>query len=154
MIFWCILSVLLVVLDRLTKFLTVKNLDFGESITVIPKLLDFTYVKNTGAAFSILENATWVLSIISVLFCVGAVWYFIRKKPESKILKTALALIFAGALGNAIDRIFLGYVIDFIEVTFISFPVFNVADVAITVGAVLLIFYELFFNPEVKKGEN
>lgn len=153
MIFWCIISVLLIMADRLTKILTVKNLDLGESVTVIPKILDFTYVKNTGAAFSILENATWILSIISVLFCIGEVWYFIKKKPESRLLKTALVLIFAGALGNAIDRIFLGYVIDFIEITFISFPVFNVADIAITLGAGLLILYELFFNPENEKGE-
>ena len=153
MIFWSILSVLLVVSDRVTKFLTVNNLDLGDSITVIPKVLDFTYVKNTGAAFSILENATWVLSIVSVIFCVLIPIYCFVKKPQSKLLKTALVLIFSGALGNAIDRIFLGYVIDFIETTFISFPVFNVADILITVGAGLLICYELFFNPENEKGE-
>lgn len=153
MIFWCVLSFLLVGLDRLTKFLTVKNFDLGESITIIPNLLDFTYVKNTGAAFSILENATWVLSIISVIFCILIAVYFFVKKPKSRLLKSALVLIFSGALGNAIDRVFLGYVIDFIQTTFISFPVFNVADIAITVGAVLLIIYELFFNPEAEKGD-
>ncbi len=151
MIFWCILSVVLVVLDRLTKILTVENLKLSEGVTIIPEILDFTYVKNTGAAFSILNNSTWLLALISVLFCIGAVWYFVKKKPQSKLFKTALVLVFSGALGNAIDRVFLGYVVDFIETTFISFPVFNVADIYITVGAGLLILYELFFDKEGEK---
>lgn len=148
MVFYCILTVLVIVLDRITKILTVKNIGLGESITVIPKLLDFTYVKNTGAAFSILENATWILSIVSILFCIGVLVYVIVKKPKGRLLNLSLCLVFAGALGNAIDRVFLGYVIDFIETTFIDFPVFNVADIGITVGAFLLILHEL-----LDKGE-
>ena len=152
MIIWSILAVLIIVLDRITKYLVVSNIALGESITVIPKLFDFTYVKNTGAAFSVLSNATWLLSIISVVFSILILVYFIVKKPKYKLLRVSLLLIFAGAVGNAIDRIALGYVIDFIQTTFMEFPVFNVADIAITCGAVLLIVYELFFNPDEKKG--
>ena len=74
--------------------------------------------------------------------------YVIIKKPKHTLQRTALMLIFSGALGNAIDRIFRGYVIDFIETAFISFPVFNIADIAITVGAALLIIYVIFFDKE------
>lgn len=151
MILWAVLAVVLVVFDQVSKFLVVKNIGFGDSINVIPKLFDFTYVKNTGAAFSVLSEHTWLLSIISVVFCIGiAVWFFM-KKPESKLLKLATTFVFAGALGNAIDRVFLGYVVDFIETVFMDFPVFNVADILVCVGAGLFLVYELFFDTDIKK---
>ena len=79
-----------------------------------------------------------------------AVWFFM-KKPESKLLKIATTFVFAGALGNAIDRVFLGYVVDFIETVFMDFPVFNVADILVCVGAGLFLVYELFFDTDIKK---
>lgn len=151
MILWAVLAVMLVIFDRITKFLVVEHIGFGDSINIIPGLFNFTYVKNTGAAFSILSEHTWILSIISVAFCIGIVLWFIVKKPESKLLKIAATLIFAGALGNAIDRVFLGYVIDFIETAFMNFPVFNVADILVCVGAGLFLVYELFFDTDIKK---
>lgn len=145
-IVWILIAVLIVLLDQTAKLLVVKNLSQTDCFHVIPGVFDFVYVKNTGAAFSILSDNTALLGIVSVVFCIAVLVYWYVKKPKSRILQTSATLLFAGAFGNAIDRIFRGYVIDFISTAFITFPVFNVADIAITVGAVLLIIYLLFFD--------
>ena len=153
MIFWSVLVVLIILFDQFTKYLVIENIGLTDSLRVIPGVIDFVYVKNTGAAFSFLANKTYgivILSIISVLFCLGVIVYIIKTKPKNKLLLLSLALMFSGAVGNVIDRIFRGFVVDFIETVFISFPVFNVADIAITVGAVLLIIYVMFFEKESK----
>lgn len=135
-----------VLLDQFAKQLVVKNLSSSDSIHAIPGLFDFVYVKNTGAAFSILSNSTLLLGIISVLFCICAAVYWYVKKPAHVLMRTSLALLISGAFGNAVDRLFRGYVVDFIQTAFIKFPVFNVADIAITFGAVLLCVYLIFFD--------
>lgn len=150
MLLWGILAALIVVSDQISKFLVVKNISPTDTIHVINGIIDFVYVKNTGGAFSILNNATWLLTIISVIFCIGVIVYFIKEKPEKKVIVLALSLMFSGALGNALDRMFRGFVVDFIKTEFVDFPVFNIADIAITVGAVILIVYMIFFD-NVKK---
>lgn len=146
MILWIILAVLVIGLDQLTKWLVITHISATETITVLPGLFDFVNVQNTGAAFSILSGNTLILSVISIVFCIAVIVYMVKKKPKNKLLLTALGLIFGGAVGNVIDRIFRGYVVDFIETVFIEFPVFNVADIAITCGAVLLVIYLIFFE--------
>lgn len=146
MILWGIIALAIIALDQITKYLVINNISASDTITAIKGIIDFVYVKNTGGAFSILNNATWLLSIISVVFCVGVIVYFIKNKPQKKNECMALTLMFAGALGNAIDRIFRGFVIDFIKTSFIDFPVFNIADIAITVGAVLLVVQIVFYD--------
>lgn len=152
MLIWATVATILVVLDQVTKYLAMTKIG-NRLIQVIPGLFDFVYVKNTGAAFSILSNSTVILSIISVLFCIGVLIYWILKKPSHVLMKLSLTLLFAGALGNAIDRIIRGFVVDFISTSFIDFPVFNVADIAITCGAVLLAIYIIFFDKDEKNGE-
>lgn len=154
MILWIILSICVILADQFTKLGVVNYIDKTETINVIPNILDFVYVKNTGAAFSFLANKTYgiiILSIISILFCAGVIFYMIKKKPRNKLLISALALMLGGAFGNVIDRIIRGFVVDFIEVKFIDFPVFNIADIAITVGAGLMILYVLLFENDKKK---
>ena len=90
-----------------------------------------------------------LLSLVSIAFCIAVIVYFIVKKPTNRLLCISLAMMFAGALGNAWDRIFYGYVIDFIQTSFIDFPVFNIADIGITVGAALVVLYTIIFD---KKG--
>lgn len=146
MFLWSLFAGIIIVFDQLTKFLVVKYIDGGVGITLIPKVLDLVYVKNDGAAFNILSGRIGLLSIISLAFVVGVIWFMVVKKPQNKIFRAAVMLLFAGAVGNVIDRIFRGFVVDFIKTTFISFPVFNIADIAITCGAGLLIIYLLFFD--------
>lgn len=146
MILWSVIAALGVILDQLAKYLVAANINSTQIVEVLPGLVEFVYVKNTGAAFNILSGKLGFLSIISVLFSIGVVIYMFVKKPQSKLFKTALLLLVSGAVGNAIDRIFRGFVVDFIRVEFIDFPVFNIADIFITVGAVLYIVYLLFFD--------
>ena len=145
MIFWLICSFLIILIDQVTKYIALTRLE-GLEVTFIPKVIDFVYVKNNGAAFNILAGKIELLSLISVVFAVGVIWHIIYKNPQNKMFRLSLMLLFAGAVGNVIDRIFRGFVVDFIKTTFIDFPVFNIADIAIVCGAILLSVYVLFFE--------
>lgn len=149
MFLWSIIVIGIIALDQLSKYWVINNIGLTDSYMVIPNVIDFVYVKNTGAAFSFLADKTYgivLLSLISVAFCAGVMWFMIKRKPKSRLLTISLALMLAGAFGNVIDRIFRGYVVDFIETTFMKFPVFNIADIAITCGAALMIIYVLFYE--------
>ena len=153
MLIWIIIAAAIVIVDQIAKLLVMANIGPTDCFHIIPGLFDFVYVKNTGAAFSILSENTGLLSIVSVLFCIGMGIFWHIKKPQHKLLCTSLTMLFAGALGNAIDRIIRGFVVDFISTAFMTFPVFNIADIAITVGAVLLIIYILFFDKDEEDGK-
>ena len=150
---WLIISILIIAADQITKYLVVSGMSIGDTAFSFG-LFDITYVKNEGAAFSMLSGRMSLLSIISIVFCIAVIVYWIKKKPTHPLLCTSLMMIFSGAFANAIDRIFRGFVVDFINATFISFPVFNIADIAITVGAGLLILYEILFDKEGKNANN
>ncbi len=146
MIIWLIISLVLIGADQAIKYLVINNIALTDTIEVIPDILNIVYVKNTGAAFSILSGRTYILSIVSFVVCVALVWYLIKKKPSSKLLLVSLGMILGGAAGNLIDRVARQFVVDYIEVCFITFPVFNLADMAITIGAALLMIYVIFFD--------
>ena len=151
---WLIISILIIIADQLVKYFVASGMSVGDTTFSVLNLFDITYVQNQGAAFSILSGKLSVLSLISVVFCVGVVVYWIKKKPTHPLLCTALTMMFAGAFGNAIDRIFRGFVVDYIQTTFITFPVFNIADIGITVGAALLVLYVILFDKEDKNAKN
>lgn len=142
-----LLAILIIAGDRLSKGWIMANVELGETFAHLP-LFDFTYVQNEGAAFNILSGRLGILSIISIAFCIGVIIYFIIKKPKQPLWCVSLAMMFAGAFGNAWDRIFYGYVVDFIETTFMNFAIFNIADIAITVGAALMVINVCFFDKE------
>lgn len=148
---WIFLTLAIILCDQLAKLFVVGNIGITDFIHVIPGF-DFVFVKNTGAAFSILSGRIELLSLISLVFCAALIFYVVKHKPSGRLILTALSLLLAGAVGNVIDRIFRGYVVDFIETTFIKFPVFNIADIAITVGAALLIIY-ILITPEKKEDK-
>lgn len=141
MYFWIIVALAVTVADQISKVFISSNFSATDHVVFIPGLMDIVYVKNTGAAFSILREHTWLLGIISVLFCIGIAVYMLKKKPKDRMLIMCAGLLLGGALGNGIDRIVRGFVVDFFEVTLFKFPVFNVADIAITVGAAMLAVY-------------
>ena len=128
-------------LDQLTKLLAVKFLMPVHSVRLIPGVLNLTYVENTGAAFGMLKNHRWVFMVTSSLAIVAMGIYLFAKKPEKKILADlSLAMIISGGIGNMIDRLYLGYVVDFIDVSpLFEFAVFNGADSFVCVGAALLV---------------
>ena len=138
---WAILMVLLLVgADQLTKHLVLTHLADGHSVTVIPQVLQFRYVQNTGAAFSLFHDKTWLLSLVTAAILIAAAVLLIRGKIPGRFKQVCVLLIMAGGIGNLIDRVFRHYVVDFLEVLFVRFAVFNVADCFVTVGAFLLIF--------------
>ena len=144
-------AILIIALDQITKILTVKNLRLGEVKEIIPKILSFTFVKNEGAAFGILQGARIFFIVLTIIVLIGAIYYIVKMRPTSRLEKWALALIAGGAVGNFIDRAYFGFVRDFIMVEFIDFPVFNIADCFVCIGAGLYILYALL---DMAKGKN
>ena len=126
-------------LDQLTKWLTVVNLAEYESFPLWQDVLHFTYVKNTGMAFGMLKDHRWVFMVFSTIAIVALIIYLFRFRPESRWMQVSMAMIIGGGIGNMIDRVFLGYVVDFIDVTLINFAVFNIADSFVCVGAGIMI---------------
>ena len=147
-------------LDQLTKYLCVKNIELGESVTVIPGVLDFTYIRNEGAAFGSLSDSRWVFMIASVLLICAIAGYVVYDKSLKPSMVVCLSAIAGGGIGNMIDRFALGYVVDFIDVKFLPFWkwIFNVADSFVCVGAALLmvlfIIYEIKEKKEKKNDVN
>lgn len=131
--------VLLIVLDQLVKWTIVSNIKLGEVKGFIPSIMSLTYLQNTGAAFSILENQQWLFTIITLLVIGGAIWYLIKNIKGSFWLISGLTLIIAGGLGNFIDRLRQGFVVDMFQVDFINFAVFNVADTYLTFGVLIML---------------
>lgn len=141
---------LLVVFDQFTKVLALQNLKGQEPITIIPDVFQLLYVENRGAAFGILQNKQWVFLIITAIVLAALIWALPRMSRERHFLPLKLCLCFigAGAVGNMIDRIFRGYVVDFFYFKLIDFPVFNVADIYVTTSAIVLIFLIVFLYKE------
>lgn len=146
---WLGLSALVVGLDQITKLIAVQQLVYGQPLPVLPSF-NLTLMYNPGAAFSFLSDASgwqrWFFVAVSSIASVLLVWWLHKLKSGQWLLALALALVLGGAVGNLIDRLWLGHVVDFIQVYYRDFywPAFNVADSAITVGAVLLIWDALF----------
>ena len=142
----------IVAADQITKFLTVANIALYEDVPFIPGLLQLTYVQNTGAAFSSFEGQQWMFALIFAAFTLGILWeYFKKPMGFTTFERWCIAAVYGGGLGNMIDRVRMGYVVDMIETTFIEFPVFNVADCFITCGCIALMVHLILFNKEFWK---
>ena len=128
-------------LDQLTKWLAVVNLQGEASFPLWRDVLHFTYVENTGMAFGMLKDHRWVFMVFSTVSIIALLIYLFRFRPESRWMQISMAFIIGGGIGNMIDRIILGYVIDFIDFTLINFAVFNIADSFVCVGAGMMIVY-------------
>lgn len=144
-----IIAVAAVILDQLSKYIVVKNI-YQSSAEFIPGVLGFRYCENTGAAFSMFSNGTMALAVVSIIMVVLLVlaMELCRRHEAPWQINACFALIAGGAVGNLIDRLFLGYVVDFFEVQFFEFAIFNVADSFVCVGVALLLIYIIF----TKKG--
>ncbi|MGG1661638.1 signal peptidase II [Brevibacillus sp. NRS-1366] len=134
-----LIAAVIIALDQWTKHLVLKYMERGESVPLIADVFHLTSHRNMGAAFGILQNQRWLFIIITIAVVVGIVFSLIRigkKQPRSSL---ALSLVLGGAVGNFIDRATTGQVVDFLDFTLIHFPIFNVADMAITIGVALLL---------------
>ncbi|MBO5067422.1 MAG: signal peptidase II [Oscillospiraceae bacterium] len=140
--------------DQLTKYFTVANIPLHGEMPFLPGIVKFTYVQNTGAAFSSFQGMQWLFALIFLVLTVLIILeYFKKPLPFSKFDRWCIAAVYGGGLGNMIDRLRLGYVVDMIETEFITFPVFNVADCFITCGCIALMIHLIFFNKSFWKEE-
>ena len=143
-----------VLLDQITKYLAVEYVQLQGSISLVKGVFNFTYHENRGAFLGSFADNRWVFLIASSVAILAMVLYLAFVKDNHILVKLSLSMLIGGGIGNMIDRVSLGYVIDFLDFELINFPIFNVADSFITVGAGLLIVYLLFFemrNLEPKK---
>ena len=140
--------------DQITKYLTVANIALGQDVPFLPGFLGLTYVQNTGAAFSSFEGMQWLFALIFAVFTAGVIWEYRKQSFHlSRFEWWCLMAVYGGGLGNMIDRVRLGYVVDMIETKFIRFPVFNVADCFITCGCIAMMVSLILFNKEFWKDE-
>ena len=149
---YAVLVVALVVLDQVVKFLVRANIPLGGDVPFLPHILHLTYVQNTGAAFSLFSQHTWLLTLLSGVVSVVLVICLGKRVLPHWSGMLALALLLGGAVGNFIDRLLFGFVTDMFATTFVNFAVFNVADVGVVLGGVLLCLHLIvFFGREGKK---
>ena len=153
-LYYALFAGFVVAADQFTKYLTLVHIPLHGSVPFIPGFLGFTYVRNYGAAFSSFQNQQWLFAVIFALFTVAILWeYFKKPMPFTKFERWCIAAIYAGGLGNMIDRVRYGYVVDMIQTLFMDFPVVNVADCFITCGCFAMMFSLIFINKEFWKEE-
>lgn len=153
-LFYALFAAGIVAVDQWVKYLVVQNITLFGHVDAIPGLFHLTYVQNTGAAFSSFEGMRWLFVGLFAALTVAIVWeYFKKPMPFTKMDRWCLAAIYGGGLGNVIDRIRLGYVVDMVDVDFMEFAVFNVADCFIVCGSILLMISMIFFNKKFWKEE-
>ncbi|MGN1458004.1 MAG: signal peptidase II [Acutalibacteraceae bacterium] len=145
-----ILSAVIVIIDQIIKYFVLEFLAPVGSVTVIDNLFSLVYVENRGAAFGIFQNQVWIFALITVLMIAVFVYILVSGKIKGKLFTTSAILIIGGGIGNLIDRIFRGFVVDYLSVSFFP-PVCNFADYCITIGAVLFII-SMFITSD-KKSE-
>ena len=137
----------IVAVDQITKFLTVAHIGLYQPVEMLPGVLGLTYVQHTGAAFSSFEGMQWLFAVIFLIFTGLILWEDFKKpQPFTRLERWCIAAIYGGGLGNMIDRLRYGYVVDMIKTEFMEFPVFNVADCFITCGCIMLLVHLVFFN--------
>ena len=149
MLLWILIIAASVILDQATKLLVVNTMDYGQSIVLIKNIFSFQYIHNYGAAWGMFSNHRWVFMLITSLALIAMPIILYRYRKLHFLFGLSLSLFIGGAIGNMIDRVFLGYVVDFLQFTFIDFPIFNVADICVVFGAAFMMIYVIFFDKEL-----
>ncbi|WP_192986925.1 signal peptidase II [Carnobacterium mobile] len=151
MFLYYIFAAVIIGIDQWTKYLTVTHIPLHDVVEVVPGVLSWMYLQNSGAAWSILEGQMWFFYLIT-LVVVGVIIYYLQKYGKnSRLLSIALAFILAGAVGNFIDRLRIEYVVDMIRLEFIDFPIFNVADMSLSIGVALMLLYVVLDETDKKR---
>ena len=146
LLFWIFPVLLLTLIDQFTKYLSIVFLKNTNGKILIPGVLELSYVENRGMAFGMLEGRQFLFGGMCVIFCIALIWVFVRIPKNRYYLPLLLtgAVLFGGAAGNFIDRLFRGYVVDFIYFSLIDFPVFNIADIYVVCGGIVLVLLVVF----------
>lgn len=134
-----IITISLLILDQIVKFQTRLNIKLGEEVTVIPQIFSLTYLQNTGAAWSFMQGNSIFFVLIAFLAILIFI-YLLYKFKSNCLISLGITLMLTGTIGNLIDRIKFGFVTDMFKIDFINFPVFNIADMCLTFGVIILLF--------------
>ncbi len=148
---YALLVAVLVGADQITKFLVRTHVPLYGSRPLIPHLVQLTYVRNTGAAFSLFAKHTWILAVLSAVVSVAIIIVLAKGIVDTSAGRLCLSVLLAGTIGNFIDRAFIGYVTDMFDLLFMSFAVFNIADICIVCGGIATCIYLLFFYTKWEK---
>lgn len=154
LVVYFLISALLVGLDQWSKYLTVQNISLGETKEFIPGFLSLTHLRNTGAAWSLLEGKMIFFYVITLIVSVVIIYLLIKNYKKSIWYSVGLSFVLAGAIGNFIDRVRLGYVVDMLQTDFMNFPIFNVADSTLVVGVICIFIYLILDEKAAKEGKN
>lgn len=154
LVVYFLISALLVGLDQWSKYLTVQNISLGETKEFIPGFLSLTHLRNTGAAWSLLEGKMIFFYVITIIVSVVIIYLLIKNYKKSIWYSVGLSFVLAGAIGNFIDRVRLGYVVDMLQTDFMNFPIFNVADSTLVVGVICIFIYLILDEKAAKEGKN
>lgn len=144
-------AIIAVIADQISKYLVVRGMDLHEERSIIDGFFSLYRTENRGAAFSMLSEKQWIFMTLSFIAMAVMVVFLIMYHKRHILMTVSLSMVLGGGIGNMIDRIRLGYVVDFLRPDFVDFATFNVADSFITVGAILLGVYVIFFEPKVEK---
>ena len=149
------IAAIIIILDQWTKWLIVQQMEIGQRIPIIEPYIGLLSHRNKGAAWGMLEGQMWLFYIVTVVVVVGILYYYHTHGKDQPLLKVSLMVLLGGAIGNFIDRLYRGEVVDFVDVLIpvinYDFPIFNVADAALTIGVVMMIIYILFEEKLEKK---
>lgn len=145
---WTVVMAVSIILDQVTKLIVVKNMELHETAPFIKGIIEFQYIENRGAAWGMLSNNRWIFLAISAAALVALPILLYKYRSLHFLFGFSLSLVIGGAAGNMIDRVFSGAVVDFLNFCFIDFPVFNIADICVTVGAALMFVYLIFIDKE------
>ncbi|WP_283112379.1 signal peptidase II [Lactobacillus gallinarum] len=146
------ISLFVVLADQGLKNYIVSNYTVGEVHQIIPEILSFNYLQNDGAAWNILTGQMWLFYAISVIAIAVCLYFLFNKKYKNALFDVGLALVLGGIIGNFIDRLHLKYVVDMLQLDFINFNIFNIADSAITTGVLIIFIYLIFFADKDDKN--
>lgn len=149
------IALVIIAADQFTKWLVLKNMELGERIPVFEPYLAWLSHRNRGAAWGMLEGQMWLFGIITVAVIIGILYYFHKHAQGQPMFQISLMVILGGAIGNFIDRMLRGEVVDFVDVLIpginYHFPIFNIADAALTIGVILMIIFVIYDEKQEKK---
>ncbi|WP_033541431.1 signal peptidase II [Planococcus sp. CAU13] len=155
MLIYYAIAAVIVAADQFTKWLVLENMELGERIPVFEPYLAWLSHRNRGAAWGMLEGQMWLFGIITVAVIIGILYYFHKYAKGQQLLQLSLMVILGGAIGNFIDRMLRGEVVDFVDVLIpvvnYHFPIFNIADAALTIGVILMIIFVIYDEKQQKK---
>lgn len=151
-----IIALIVIALDQISKWMIARSMEIGESIEVVHNFFYITSHRNQGAAFGILQGKMWFFYIITVVVIIAIVYYLEKEGKYNRLFGTALGLILGGAIGNFIDRVWRGEVVDFVDTIYFgyNFAIFNVADAALSIGVVLIIIHVMLDERRKKKVQS